>query len=157
GLLQPPAETAAAAQFYGPEHRTTVGAEFVRCFATPAINHFPVCHGLSGGRRMRSFGKLYIQLLIAIALAVVLGYVEPEIATALKPLGDAFIKAIRMMVAPIVFTTVVVGIATMGNIRRVASVGIKALIYFEIVSTLALILGIVVGNIWHFGAGMNID
>jgi len=106
---------------------------------------------------MRSFGKLYIQVLIGIALGVALGYVEPEIATSLKPLGDAFIKAIRMMVAPIVFTTVVVGIATMGNIRRVASVGIKALIYFEIVSTLALILGIVVGNIWHFGAGMNID
>src|SRR5262249_59603658 len=70
GLLQPPAETAAAAQFYGPEHRTTVSAEFVRCFATPAINHFPGCHGLSGGRRIRSFGKLYIQVLIGIALVV---------------------------------------------------------------------------------------
>jgi len=106
---------------------------------------------------MRSFGKLYVQVLIGVALGIALGYAEPLLATSVKPLGDAFIKAIKVMVAPIVFTTVVVGIATMGDIRRVASVGIKALIYFEIVSTLALIVGLVVGNVWPFGVGMNID
>src|SRR5262252_8697990 len=106
---------------------------------------------------MRSFGKLYIQVLIGVAIGVALGYAEPQLAISVKPLGDAFIKAIKVMVAPIVFTTVVVGIATMGDLRRVASVGIKALIYFEIVSTLALLVGMAVGNVWEFGAGMNID
>ena len=106
---------------------------------------------------MRSFGKLYVQVLIGVAIGVALGYAEPQLAIALKPFGDAFIKAIKVMVAPIVFTTVVVGIATMGDIRRVASVGLKAIIYFEIVSTLALIVGLVVANIWQVGAGINVD
>jgi aerobic C4-dicarboxylate transport protein len=106
---------------------------------------------------MRPFGKLYVQVLIGIALGIALGYAEPAVATSLKPLGDAFIKAIKLMVGPIIFTTVVVGIATMGDIRRVASVGIKALIYFEIVSTLALLAGMVVGNVVPIGGGMNID
>ena len=106
---------------------------------------------------MSSSGKLYIQVLIGVALGVALGYAEPDVATSLKPLGDAFIKAIKVMVAPIVFTTVVVGIARMGDIRRVAAVGIKTLIYFEIVSTLALVVGLVVGNYWPFGVGMNVD
>lgn len=78
-------------------------------------------------------------------------------ATSLKPLGDAFIKAIKLMVGPIIFTTVVVGIATMGDIRRVATVGLKALIYFEIVSTLALVIGMIVGNVLPLGVRMNID
>src|SRR5215468_8792357 len=106
---------------------------------------------------MRSFGKLYIQVLIGVAIGIALGYVEPQFAISLKPFGDAFIKAIKVMVAPIVFTTVVVGIAAMGDIRRVASVGFKAIIYFEVVSTLALIVGMVVGNIWPVGAGINVD
>jgi len=106
---------------------------------------------------MRSFGKLYIQVLVGVALGIALGYAEPQLAISLKPFGDAFIKAIKVMVAPIVFTTVVVGIAAMGDIRRVASVGLKALIYFEIVSTLALIVGMVIGNIWPVGAGINVD
>src|SRR5262245_48087668 len=106
---------------------------------------------------MRSFGKLYVQVIIGVVLGIALGYAEPALATAVKPLGDAFIKAIKVMVAPIVFTTVVVGIATMGDLRRVASVGIKALIYFEVVSTLALLIGMIVGNVWPFGSSMNID
>jgi len=106
---------------------------------------------------MRSFGQLYIQVIIGVVLGIALGYAEPALATAVKPLGDAFIKAIKVMVAPIVFTTVVVGIATMGDLRRVASVGIKALIYFEVVSTLALLIGMIVGNVWPFGSSMNID
>ncbi|HSV22903.1 MAG TPA: C4-dicarboxylate transporter DctA [Xanthobacteraceae bacterium] len=106
---------------------------------------------------MRAFGKLYVQVIIGVVLGIALGYAEPALATAVKPLGDAFIKAIKVMVAPIVFTTVVVGIATMGDLRRVASVGIKALIYFEVVSTLALLIGMIVGNVWPFGSSMNID
>jgi aerobic C4-dicarboxylate transport protein len=106
---------------------------------------------------MRSSGRLYVQVLIGVAIGIALGYVEPQLAISLKPFGDAFIKAIKLMVAPIVFVTVVVGIATMGDIRRVASVGLKAIIYFEIVSTLALIVGMVVGNIWPVGAGINVD
>jgi Na+/H+-dicarboxylate symporter len=96
-------------------------------------------------------------VLIGIAIGIALGYAEPQLAISLKPFGDAFIKAIKLMVAPIVFVTVVVGIATMGDIRRVASVGLKAIIYFEIVSTLALIVGLVVGNVWPVGAGINVD
>jgi aerobic C4-dicarboxylate transport protein len=106
---------------------------------------------------MRSFGRLYIQVLIGVAIGIWLGYAEPQLAISLKPFGDAFIKAIKVMVAPIVFTTVVVGIAAMGDIRRVASVGLKAIIYFEIVSTLALVVGMVVGNFWPVGAGINVD
>jgi aerobic C4-dicarboxylate transport protein len=106
---------------------------------------------------MRSSGRLYVQVLIGVAIGVALGYAEPALAVSLKPFGDAFIKAIKLMVAPIVFTTVVVGIAAMGDIRRVAAVGLRAIIYFEIASTLALIVGIVVGNIWPVGAGINID
>jgi aerobic C4-dicarboxylate transport protein len=106
---------------------------------------------------MRSFGRLYIQVLIGVAIGIALGYADPQLAISLKPFGDAFIKAIKVMVAPIVFTTVVVGIAAMGDIRRVASVGLKAIIYFEIVSTLALLVGMAAGNFWPVGAGMNVD
>jgi aerobic C4-dicarboxylate transport protein len=103
------------------------------------------------------FGKLYVQVLIGVALGILLGYAEPTFAASLKPFGDAFIKAIKVIITPIIFTTIVVGIATMGDIRRIAGVGIKALIYFEIVSTLALIIGMIVGNIWPVGAGINAD
>jgi aerobic C4-dicarboxylate transport protein len=106
---------------------------------------------------MRSFGRLYVQVLIGVAIGIALGYAEPELAVSLKPLGDAFIKAIKVIVVPIVFTTVVVGIATMGDMRRVASVGLKTIIYFEIASTLALIVGVVVGNLWPLGTGLNVD
>jgi aerobic C4-dicarboxylate transport protein len=101
------------------------------------------------------YRKLYLQVLIAVALGAALGYAYPEFSIALKPYGDAFIRAIRVVVAPIIFTTIVVGIAKMGDIRRVANVGIKALIYFEVASTLALIIGMIVGNLWKVGAGLN--
>jgi Na+/H+-dicarboxylate symporter len=106
---------------------------------------------------VRAFSKLYVQVVIGVALGIALGCVDPHLATSVKPLSDAFIKAIKVMIAPIVFTTVVVGIATMADIRRVAAVGFKALVYFEIVSTLALIVGMVVGNAWPIGLDMNID
>ncbi len=101
------------------------------------------------------YRKLYIQVLIAVFIGAVLGYFYPGLAEYLKPYGDAFIRAIKVVVAPIIFTTIVVGIAKMGDIRRVANVGAKALIYFEVASTIALIIGMIVGNIWKVGVGMN--
>jgi aerobic C4-dicarboxylate transport protein len=83
--------------------------------------------------------------------------VKPEWGAALKPLGDAFIKLIKMLLAPVIFGTIVVGIAKMGSIKEVGRVGVKALIYFEVVSTLALVIGLVVVNVLQPGAGMNID
>lgn len=103
------------------------------------------------------YTKLYFQVLCGIALGVFLGHFYPETATSLKPLGDAFIRLIKMMVAPIIFCTIVVGIAKMGDMREVGRVGLKALLYFEIVSSLALIIGILVANIYKPGAGMNAD
>ena len=103
------------------------------------------------------YRKLYVQVLIAVALGAILGHLYPDLSVYLKPYGDAFIKAIKIVVAPIIFTTIVVGIAKMGDIRRVANVGVKALIYFEIASTLALIIGMIVGNFWKVGIGLNAD
>jgi aerobic C4-dicarboxylate transport protein len=103
------------------------------------------------------YRKLYVQVLIAVVLGAILGYAYPDLSSALKPVGDAFVRAIKVMVTPIIFTTIVVGIAKMGDIRRVANVGVKALIYFEVASTLALIIGMVVGNLWKVGVGLNAD
>ncbi len=100
---------------------------------------------------------LYVQVLIAIALAILLGWLAPDTAVTMKPLGDAFIKAIKLMIAPIIFCTVVQGIAGMSDLRRVGRVGVKALVYFELVTTAALAIGLIVSNVWRPGAGMNID
>ena len=102
-------------------------------------------------------GPLWLQVMIGILLGVIIGAAFPHFAVTLKPLGDAFIKLIRMTLAPIIFATVVVGIARMGDIREVGRVGAKALIYFEVVSTLALLVGLVAVNLLHPGRGMNID
>src|SRR3954451_2729012 len=96
--------------------------------------------------------KLYVQVLVAIALGLLLGVVRPGVAVDMKPLSDAFITLIRAVVPPIIFATVAVGIAKMGDMRRVGAVGLRALIYFEVVSTIALI----VGNLWQPGAGPHI-
>jgi len=103
------------------------------------------------------YAKLYAQVLIAIVIGAALGVADPGLAAQMKPLGDAFIKAIRMVIAPLIFATVVVGIAKMGDMRRIAQVGMKSLIYFEIVSTAALVLGLIVANLYRPGAGMNVD
>ncbi|MCL6262669.1 dicarboxylate/amino acid:cation symporter [Craterilacuibacter sp. RT1T] len=103
------------------------------------------------------YTRLYFQVLLAIALGVALGAVMPELGAKMKPLGDAFIKLIKMMIAPIIFTTVVVGIAKMGDMKEVGRVGIKSLLYFEVVTTLALIIGLVVVNVLKPGAGLNVD
>ncbi len=103
------------------------------------------------------YAHLYVQVLSAIALGVLLGHFYPELGQQMKPLGDGFIKLIKMVIGPIIFCTVVHGIASMSNLKTVGSVGIKALIYFEIVTTFALIIGLVVANIVRPGDGMNID
>ena len=101
--------------------------------------------------------KLYFQVLIGIVAGIILGYFNPKLGVELKPLGDIFIKLIRMLLAPIIFASVVVGIARMGNVREAGRVGMKAVIYFEILSTLALVIGMAVINIVKPGVGMNID
>lgn len=100
---------------------------------------------------------LYIQVLIAIALGVLLGYVAPETAKSMKWLGDAFINLIKMMIAPVIFCTIVHGIASMGDLKKVGRVGLKALLYFEVVSTFALFIGVLVGAIVKPGAGFGAD
>ncbi len=103
------------------------------------------------------YSILYIQVLIAIALGILIGHFYPDLGKALKPLGDAFIALIKMMIAPVIFCTVVHGISSMGDLKRVGRVGIKALIYFEVISTLALAIGLIVGRTLQPGAGFDID
>lgn len=103
------------------------------------------------------FKSLYIQVLIAITVGVLLGHFYPEIGASMKPLGDGFIKLIKMIIAPIIFCTVVTGIAGMESMKAVGRTGGIALLYFEIVSTLALVIGLLVVNIIKPGAGMNVD
>jgi aerobic C4-dicarboxylate transport protein len=98
---------------------------------------------------------LYIQVLIAVALGIATGYFWPEFGTKLKPLGDGFIKLVKMMISPIIFCTVVHGIASMGDLKKLGRIGIKALVYFEVVSTVALIIGLVVVNVLKPGAGIT--
>ncbi|MGA8346287.1 MAG: dicarboxylate/amino acid:cation symporter, partial [Isosphaeraceae bacterium] len=103
------------------------------------------------------YSHLYFQVLVAIAIGVALGFFYPATAETMKPLGDGFIKLIKMMIAPIIFTTVVAGIAKIGDMKEVGRVGLKALIYFELVSSLALTIGLVVVNVVRPGAGVNAD
>jgi aerobic C4-dicarboxylate transport protein len=103
------------------------------------------------------YKSLYFQVISAIIIGVLLGYFNPETGAAMKPLGDAFIKLIKMMIAPIIFCTVVVGIAGMEDMKKVGKTGGMALLYFEVVSTLALIVGLIVVNVMQPGVGMNID
>ena len=101
--------------------------------------------------------SLYGQVLIATIIGVALGHFFPAAGASMKPLGDAFIKLVRMIVAPVVFCTVVVGIAGVGDVKAVGKAGVLTLIYFEIVSTIALVIGLIVVNIVKPGAGMNVD
>ena len=103
------------------------------------------------------YSVLYVQVLIAIALGIALGHFFPQTGTAMKPLGDGFIQLIRMMIAPVIFCTVVHGIGAMGDLKKVGRVGLKTLVYFELVSTLALAIGLVIGEVVRPGAGFNID
>jgi aerobic C4-dicarboxylate transport protein len=103
------------------------------------------------------FKSLYVQVLIAIALGVTLGHFYPSAGADMKPLGDAFIKLIKMIIAPIIFCTIVVGIAGMEDMKKVGKTGGYAVLYFEVVSTIALIIGLIVVNVWAPGSGMNVD
>ena len=121
------------------------------------------------------YKHLYVQVLCAIAIGVLLGMMSPSDAKnyptwlpeslrlapgwgeSMKPFGDAFIKMIKMLIAPIIFCTVVHGIASMGDLKKVGRVGLKSLLYFEVVTTLALAVGLIISNIWQPGVGMNID
>ena len=103
------------------------------------------------------YAILYVQVLIAVVLGSLIGHFFPKTGIALKPLGDAFVALIRMMIAPVIFCVIVQGIASMSDLKKVGKVGVKTLIYFEVASTLALIIGIVVALLFHPGAGLNID
>ena len=100
---------------------------------------------------------LYFQVVVAVVIGVLLGHFYPQVGTEMKPFGDAFIKAIKMLIAPVIFCTVVIGIAGMEDMKKVGKTGGLALLYFEIVSSLALIIGLIVVNVLQPGAGMNID
>ena len=103
------------------------------------------------------FKSLYFQVLTAIAIGILLGHFYPEIGEQMKPLGDGFVKLIKMIIAPVIFCTVVTGIAGMESMKAVGRTGAVALLYFEIVSTIALIIGLIIVNVVQPGAGMNVD
>src|SRR6476661_4823283 len=103
------------------------------------------------------YTHLYVQVLTAIVLGVLLGHFYPHLGEAMKPLGGLFIKLIKMLIAPIIFCTIVHGIASMEDMKKVGRVGLKALIYFEVLTSVALILGLIVVNILQPGVGMNVD
>jgi len=107
--------------------------------------------------KTRWYSQLYVQVLIGIVIGAAIGYFVPDVGAKLQPFADGFIKLIKMLLAPIIFGTVVVGIAKMGSIKEVGRIGVKALVYFEILSTIALVIGLIVVNIVKPGAGMNIN
>src|SRR5229473_12713 len=107
--------------------------------------------------RKKIYRSLYFQVVTAIFIGVLLGHFFPETGAAMKPFGDGFIKLIRMMIAPIIFCTVVIGIASMENMKAAGKTGGLAVLYFEVVSTISLIIGLIIVNLVRPGAGMNID
>jgi aerobic C4-dicarboxylate transport protein len=106
---------------------------------------------------MPLYKKLYFQVIVAMLLGVILGILKPEVAELMKPLGDAFVKLIKMIIAPVIFMSVAVGIAKMGSLKQIGRVGVRALVYFEVVSSLALIVGLVAVNLIQPGRGINAD
>ena len=108
-------------------------------------------------RKLPLYRSLYFQVICAVIAGVALGFFYPSVGESMKPLGDGFIKLIKMMIAPIIFCTVVVGIAGMEDMKKVGKTGGLALLYFEVVSTFALIIGLVLVNLLKPGVGMNVD
>ena len=106
---------------------------------------------------MKLLKSLYVQVIIAISIGIILGAFLPDFAVQLKPLGDGFIKLIKMMIAPIIFCTIVSGIAGMEDMKLAGRVGVKSLIYFEVLTTLALIIGLLIVNLVKPGAGMHVN
>src|SRR6202451_4092803 len=105
----------------------------------------------------RFYSSLWVQVSVAIVAAILFGYLSPTRAIAMKPLGDAFIRMITMIITVMIFCTVVTGIAGMQDLRKVGRVGGKALLYFEIVSSFALVVGLIVGNVVRPGSGFNVN
>ncbi len=103
------------------------------------------------------YGQLWAQVLVAMLIGIALGYFDPDLGTRMEPLGDAFIKAIRVLIAPIIFCTLVHGISSMADMAKVGRVALKALVYFEVLTTIALIVGLLAVNLFQPGAGMNVD
>ncbi|HET9595296.1 MAG TPA: dicarboxylate/amino acid:cation symporter [Anaeromyxobacteraceae bacterium] len=101
--------------------------------------------------------SLYLQVLIAVVLGALIGWLRPRLGESLRPLGEAFIRLVKMLIAPIIFTTVVTGIAKMGDLKKVGRVGLKSLVYFEVLTTVALAIGLLVGKVVRPGAGMNVN
>jgi aerobic C4-dicarboxylate transport protein len=108
-----------------------------------------------GKFRMRWLKSLYVQVLIAIAIGVALGRIDPALGQAMEPLGKAFIALVKMIIGPVVFLTVALGIAKLGDLKKVGRVGLKAIVYFEVLTTLALVIGLVVANVVQPGAGVD--
>lgn len=103
-----------------------------------------------------AYKNLYVQVLIAVAIGIALGHYDPQLGERMKPFGDGFISLIKMVIGPVIFVTIVVGMARMGDLRHSGRIGLKALIYFEVMTTLALVIGLVVANVLQPGAGMEI-
>jgi aerobic C4-dicarboxylate transport protein len=120
-----------------------------------AVDKAPETLATEAPTKKSRFPSLYVQVLIAIALGVLVGWLKPEWGTAVKPLGDGFVKLIKMLIGPIVFTTVTVGIAGMKDLKKVGRVGGKAVLYFEIMTTVALIIGLTMAHLVHPGAGIH--
>ena len=108
-------------------------------------------------KKNKFYHSLYFKVIVAILIGILLGFFYPDLAVKMKPLGDGFIKLIKMLIAPIIFSTVVVGIANMGDMKKVGRVGGKALLYFEVVTTIALFIGLIVVKLYQPGAGINAD
>jgi aerobic C4-dicarboxylate transport protein len=154
-LNQPPAAWAPLVENHNTDsHNGADGDGWRYC-----VTNFPHLHSgsLPGMAKKALFKSLYFQVVVAIVIGVLLGHFYPETGAAMKPLGDGFIKLIKMIIAPIIFCTIVVGIAGMEDMKKVGKTGGLAVLYFEIVSTIALIIGLVVVNVWQPGAGMNVD
>src|SRR6266404_3115429 len=130
---------------------TFKGASLMLADTTLAIEDSPL------PRKKAFYTGLSFQVLAGVAIAVILGYVNPAMAVSMKPLGDVFIRMITMIITLVIFCTLVTGIAGMEDMKKVGRVGGKALLYFEVVSTLALLIGLVVGNLVRPGSGFNID
>lgn len=120
---------------------------------TPSIAEKPPSHS----RLRRVFRHLYVQVLLAIVLGIIFGHFYPSLGEEMKPLGDTFIKLIKMLIAPIIFCTVVSGIASMQSLKRIGRVGFKSLLYFEVLTTLALVIGLIGVNLMQPGTGMHIN
>ncbi|WNF54207.1 C4-dicarboxylate transporter DctA [Pseudomonas sp. SG20052] len=108
-------------------------------------------------KRKPFYNHLYVQVLAAILLGILLGHLSPTLGEQMKPLGDTFIKVIKMLIAPIIFCTVVSGIASMQNLKKIGRIGFKSLVYFEVLTTLALVIGLIGVNLFKPGVGMHID